>query len=1253
MPTRSRSHVRAGTALYAGRPPGRRPSTATSAFPIVGVGASAGGLDAFRQLLAHVPPDSGLALVLVQHLEATRASLLSDAVAQATSMQVAQAEHGVRVEPNRVYVIPPGARMAIEQGVLKLFALLEDERRPHLPIDYFLQSLATDRGRQAIGVVLSGNASDGTAGLGAIREQGGITFAQDPRSARYGAMPQSAVSAGVVDFCLSLPDLGAELSRLARHPYLARKEAAAPSLAGAALLSQVVAVVRSATGVDFGEHKPATLKRRLARRMTVAHAPDLASYLERLKRDPAEVRALFDDLLIQVTSFFRDEDAFDELRAVAFPEILRHKAPGVPVRAWVVGCATGEEVYSLAIAYLEHLGDGEPAHPFLVFGSDLSEKAIEVARAGLYPDSAVRGMGEERLRRYFVRSERGWRVHQTVREMCVFVRHDVARDPPFARLDLVSCRNVLIYFGPALQRRVLAAAHYALQQLGYLLLGHSESASGTRWFAPTSKGSRLLLRRPGPSSFRLAPRPGAYPSARPPPAETGGRPPPPGGDLARRVDDLVLARYGPPGVVVDEQLQVIEFRGRTGPYLEPPAGAPQSQLLQMARAGLAAPLRVALAQARKTSALVRKERVRVEGAGRTCDLVVLPVKAGSSGEPGFVVLFEENEPDLRRARARKPREGSTAKPQAGSTGAARRALVEELAAAKEQVAALLEEHGRGSDALAAANEELVSSNEELQSLNEELETAQEELQATNEELTTVNDEIHSRNQDLQLVNADVLNLLDAVEIPILILDAERRIRRFTRRAEAFLGLTPADAGRHITRVALPVRAPDLERWISRAMEEATLVEGEVQDHSDRWHRLQIRPHRAADGHTDGAVLSLVDIDELRHEVHSARWARDYASGIVEAVQVPLVVLDAGLRVLSANAAYYRLFQVQPAETEGHAFFDLAAGAWDSAEVRQAVASVLAARGPFQALELEREFPRVGRRATALSGCSAVSPNGEPMVLLAIEDVTARLEGERHRAELLALAEEAQQRAQRADSAKDLFLAGLSHELRTPLSVILLQSQILQRARLDATGIGRAASLIEANARRQARLVEELLDLSRIATGKLTLSPEEVDWRRLVQEVVEAARPEAVAKGVLLAADGEGEPATCWGDPVRLQQVVTNLVANAVKFTPSGGRVDVRADTVDGFARLVVADSGRGIAPGFLPHVFERFAQEDPSASHRPGLGLGLSIVHDLVKLHGGTVLAESAGRDRGSTFTVAIPRRGAGAADAPSEPVAR
>jgi two-component system CheB/CheR fusion protein len=975
--------------------PSRTPSPTT--FPIVGVGASAGGLEGFRQLLAHVPAGSGLALVLVQHLESARESLLSEALAGVTRMKVSEAKDGVRVEPDRVYVIPPGTQMTIEQGVLRVSPIQGDERRPHLPIDFFLRSLAIERGRQAIGVVLTGNASDGTAGLTAIREHGGITFAQDPRTARFGAMPQSAVSAGVVDFCMPLPALGAELVRLASHPYLARSEPVPPTPSGDAALAEIIALMRRTTGVNFAEHKQATFKRRLARRMAVRKAADVASYLALLTTEPGEVRLLYEDLLIKVTSFFRDEGSFDELKAVAFPEILRHKAPGSPVRAWVVGCATGEEVYSLAIALIEHLGEGPAAHPVLVFGSDLDERAIEQARAGLYTESAVEGLGEERLKRFFVRTERGWRMSQAVRERCVFVRHDVARDPPFSRLDLMTCRNVLIYFGQTLQRRVIAAAHYCLNQPGYLLLGPSESTVGVgKWFTPASKGLGLFARKPGPSTFRFAPRGGTLHF--PMPGSASVLPAPPRSDsvLTRHADDAVLQRYGPPGVVVNDRLEVVQFRGRTGPYLESPDGEPQSQLLKMARGGLAAPLRIALAEARRTFTPVRKENLRVDGKGQACNVVVLPVKANDGGDAAYVVLFEECP---RSAQA--PGGGRPGGRAARGQGAWRQALEDDLGATKEYVAVLLEEQGRTTDALASANEELISGNEELQSLNEELETAKEELQATNEELTTVNDELNGRNQEIQAANADILNLLDAVELPILMLDAQRRIQRFTSLASTVMGLKPADVGRRVTEVALPILAPDLEQWIAKAMREAVLVEAEVQDRADRWHRLQVRPRRGLDGKIDGAILSLADIDDLRHQVVDARVARDYARSIVEAVQVPLLVLDAGLHVLSANAAYLGAFPEVPVQIEGRAFFDLGAGQWNTTELHRAVGGILGDTGSFRGLELERDVPGYGLRATSVSGCAMPSLAGEAMVLLSIEDVTERRKDDRRRAELRA------------------------------------------------------------------------------------------------------------------------------------------------------------------------------------------------------------------------------------------------------------
>jgi two-component system CheB/CheR fusion protein len=1238
---RPRANLRSVT-----RTPERRTRPATASFPVVGVGASAGGLDAFRQLLAHVPADAGLALVLVQHLEPKRASLLSDALGRTTRMKVAQAEDGARVEPNRVYVIPPGTQMAIEQGVLRLPPRSDDAQRPHLPIDHFFRSLAAERGRQSIGVILSGTASDGTEGLAAIRAHGGITFAQDPRSARYGEMPQSAIDAGVVDYSLPLPALGDELTRLARHPYLARREPVPPTPRGAASLARIFGLVRAACGVDFSEYKPATFKRRLARRMAVRRAQDIATYLKLLQEDPGEVRSLHDDLLIQVTSFFRDRESFEQVKATALPEVLKGKADGAPIRAWVVGCSTGEEVYSLAMSIVESLGDSPSVHPVHVFGSDLSGKAIEHARAGLYSEAAMREVGEERRNRFFVKSERGWRVAKALRELCVFARNDVARDPPFSRLDFVSCRNVLIYFGHALQKRVLESLHHSLNQPGYLLLGRSENVSSApRLFAPATASGKLFARRPVPSTFRLAPRAGAAPFAHGPLAGDAAGHTRAEGALAQRVDELILARYGPPGVVVSERLEIVQFRGRTGPYLEPPAGEPQTHVLKMARPRLRGPLRLALSQARKTSAPVRRERVEVDDSGRTCDIVVLPSQApGHGDERAFVVLFEE--------RASEPAKRPGTKPAGRRRGAARHdpaallRLEEELASTRESLCSLIEEHDRANDELASANTELVSVNEELQSMNEELETAKEELQATNEELTTVNDELNARNQELQLANADLVNLLETVEIPVVMLDANRRVRRFTPQAGALLSLTPAAVGKPIGDVALELHAPDLESWVAQATETGAMVESEVQDRAERWHRMRIRPHRALDGRADGTILSLVDIHALKHDVADAEWERDYARDIVEAVQMPLVVIDGQLRVLSANEAFFTAFGVTAAEAEGRGFFDIGGGSWDTQELRSSLGKVLEEDARFRGLEIERDFPGAGRRTLSLSARSVKSRTSTRMILLGIEDVTERIEGERLRAELLARAEQAQSLAEQANEAKDRFLAVLSHELRTPLTSLLLQAELLRSGAPDPAKVKRVSDAIERSAKLQLRLVEELLDVSRIIAGKLHLEDEWVDLALVVLAALEIAKAPADAKSLRIATEVTSEIPLFRGDATRLQQVVANLLSNSIQLTPEDGRLEVKLDRVDGSARITVTDTGYGIDPEFLPRVFDRFAQEDGSHTrgHR-GLGLGLAIARHIVELHGGTIRAESPGRDLGATFTATLPLRDA--ADAP------
>ncbi len=1067
-------------------------------FPIVGVGASAGGLEAFTSLLQHLDAATGMAFVLIQHLDPTHTSFLRQALVKTTAMSIEEATDGMRVEPNHVYVIPPNTGMGIVGGRLTLAARAEDTRAQHLPIDLFFRALASERGAAAIGVILSGSASDGTDGLRAIMEAGGITFAQEPSSAKFSGMPESAVDAGVVDSCLPIPELARELGRLSRHPYIV-SAAPAFSVQEAATLEGIFALVEEVTRVDFREYKSPTFERRLARRMALRRVETRGAYLALLKETPEEALALCEDALIHVTSFFRDPDVLESLKTSVFPALMKDKSARTPLRLWVAGCATGEEVYSLAILLVEFLGDS--ARPIQIFGSDVSVKSIEAARSGRYPDSALRDVSDERRRRYFVKGERGYRIVKSIRDQCVFVQHDLARDPPFSRVDFISCRNVLIYFDSALQKRVLPTFHYALSQPGFLLLGRAESISGFKQlFEAVDRGAKVFARTSTPSVLHFARR--AEPRR---PDPTPSRPHDPAGDhgdgrvdLSRRLDRLLAGRYAPPGVVVNERMEILQVHGETGAYLRPAPGAPQNNVMAMARGGLAMALRATVAKAKAGGVPVRAAGVEVDhdGLALVCDVLVIPLLGPADAQQAlYVILFEE------RRRAREPKAGS----ETTSKNSRKPRLEQELAATKEYLQTVIEEHGRTNEDLGSANEELVSGNEELQSMNEELETAKEELQSINEELTTVNDELQARNHEVTQVNSDLVNLLTTVDIPILILDADRRIRRFTPRARHILNVVASDIGRPFGDMKPNVNVPDLDRQIAEVIETMIIREAEVQGNDGHWYRLQIRPYKTTDNRIDGAIVSLFDIDALKQHI----------------------------------------------------------------------------------------------ALTELANSTAVS----------------------------------------ASDAKDEFLATLSHELRTPLSSMLMRAQLLRRGGMEDAKVKRAGEAIEAGVNAQVQLIDDLLDVSRIVTGKLSMKMQIVDLAQLVTAAVEGLRLAIERKSLTVRVEiVEAVAAHVLGDPSRLQQIVSNLLANAIKFTPARGTVTVLLVLADETAVIRVKDTGIGIEAAFLPQVFNRFSQENSTSTRaHGGLGLGLAIARHLVELHHGTVVAESAGLGTGATFSVTLP----------------
>lgn len=893
---------------------------------IVGVGASAGGLEAFTQLLEAAPADAGLCFVLVQHLSPHHESALPALLSTHTSMPVVQVSDGIHIEPNHVYVIPPNMQMALSGETLQLKPR-PDDRRALTPIDGFFTSLADIARDRAIAVVLSGTASDGAIGIREVKAHGGITFAQSPESAKFDGMPRAAIATGVIDLVMSPVEIGAELAQIARHPYLrADERGEAPGVVDEQL-RRIFDLLRPESGVDFRHYKQPTIRRRLLRRMALHRVRDVNQYIKLLQSNPAEVRGLFQDLLIHVTRFFREPESFAALAEDVFPKLVHGRDLDSPIRVWVCGCATGEEAYSLAIALVEFLQREQSALRVQIFATDVSETAIERARAGVYPASIAADVSADRLRRFFTRTDGNYRVSKQIRDLCVFARQDLTRDPPFSRLDLVMCRNVLIYMDAVLQRRLIGLFHYALTPNSYLVLGQAESVGlQASLFSLVDKKHRIHRKKTLPGAERAMDRgAGDYPVL------TGPRPRPPLAaphsdlGLQSEVSRLILDRYAPAAVVIDNDFQIVQFRGQTSPFLEPAQGDASLNLLKMLREGLLYGVRGAVQTARKTRRTVKKDdlHVRVGHQWTHVGIEVAPLIA--SGRQHFLVLFEDLDRRAAAPAAVKGRKAKAAKPAARPSALV--VLQRELDASREYLQSIIQELEAANEELQSANEEILSSNEELQSTNEELDTAKEELQSTNEELNTVNEELHARNEELSRVNSDLVNLVGSVQIAIVIVGSDLRIRRFTMMAEKVLNLIPSDLDRSIAHINPNIDCPNLTELILECIDSVTAIERDVRDRQGRWFALRIRPYKSLDNKIEGAVLALFDVDILKRSEQSAQRAQQFADALLEGTSEPLALLDRELRISKVNAPFAALLGAPPDELPGRAIDDAGGAAW--------------------------------------------------------------------------------------------------------------------------------------------------------------------------------------------------------------------------------------------------------------------------------------------------------------------------------------
>jgi two-component system CheB/CheR fusion protein len=1197
-----------------------------SPFPVVGIGASAGGLEAISQLLSGMPTNTGMAFVVVQHLDPRHESRLPELLARATRMPVLEAAHGLAVRPNHVYVIPPNTKMALAQGILHVTPR-EERRGPHLPIDFLFRSLAEDQQARAVAVVLSGTGSDGTQGLCEIKAQGGITFAQDEKTAAHPGMPQSAVASGCVDFVLPPEQLARRLGEIGGHPYLAP---APPKPDGEPHAQEnyqkILGAVRAVTGVDFSHYRDTTIKRRIMRRMAVNTQQSLTEYAERLKTEPAEVEALYQDLLINVTSFFRDPELFEALKTSVFPEVIKGKSPAQPFRIWSPGCSTGQEAFSLAMTLIEFYDNRPVRPPIQIFATDLDQNGLDKARGGLFPEGIEGEMSAERLRRFFHREDHMYRIDKSIRDMCVFARHNVTADPPFSHLDMISCRNVLIYLTTPLQRRILSAFHYALNIPGFLALGSAETVGEFgdqfeladrphRIYSKKSSHGRHAVVFPlgdyrAGAAF-LSTRPGVAGSVVP--------------DFQREADRILLGRYAPPGVLLDESFNIIQFRGRTSAYLEPPSGEPTTQILKMTREGLFLELRGALVEAKKYNRTVRRQgiRVRTNGGHREIAVEVIPVRT-QGGSTCYLVLFQEPSVGL-------PAPEPPPEPLPATEAEAGRELVQlrqELVATREYLQSMVEQQDASNEELRSANEEILSSNEELQSTNEELETAKEELQSANEELSTVNEQLQRRNMELDLVNNDLTNLLSSSSIPVVMVGGDLRLRRITGPAKKAMNLLPTDVGRPISDLNFTAIAPDLEQLLTEVIENVRPVEREVRDREGRWYVMRVHPYRTTDNKIDGAVIVFLDVNQIHHaqeELEQKTAQLGEQVQLIELSQDAIVVRDAENTVRSWNRGAQAMY------------------GWTEHEVKGKSLDELLHTDPAACKELNDQLDRTGTWEGELL---QTRKDGTPILVLSREVLVRDASG--RRSAVLAIKRDitelrrVMEALREADRRKDEFLATLAHELRNPLAPIRNAVEIIRLAGKDPTAIAGARDVLDRQGRQLSRIVEDLIDVTRIVEEKIQLCKEWVALSAVVEMALETCRSRIEGRRHQLSVTLPPEPVYLHADPGRLSQVLINLLDNAAKYTPPGGQIWLSAERVpddeNEFLELRVRDTGIGIQADLLPHVFEMFTQGSRSVeAGRGGLGVGLTLVRSLVQMHGGSVEVRSGVPQLGSEFVVHLP----------------
>ena len=1179
------------------------------AFPVVGIGSSAGGLEALSELLLHLPHNLGMAYVYIQHLSSEHESFLPEIVQRKTKMKVRKVQNNMVLEKDNLYIIPARYNIIVSDGKLKLTR----KKKVHdlHVIDVFLNSLASIYQQNAIGIILSGTGNDGAQGLLNIKAEGGITFAQDD-SAKYNGMPLNAIEAGYVDFILSPENIAKELSSLVQHPY-----ATLPLPDSELDWQKINLYLHSKCGVDFTHYKQTTIHRRILRRMAMNRLNTLEEYAQLLQKNPVETETLYQDMLIAVTNFFRDNQVYEALSNTILPSLLKGRKPNDPIRIWIAGCASGEEAVSFAIAVLEYLGEKAIITPMQIFATDLNEKAIEKARAGLYSKNALQNISPQRLKRFFIKINGNYQVAKLIRDMCVFSQHNLLKDPPFSKMDIISCQNVLIYLEPGPQNKIMHAFHYALKPSGFLVLGRSESINNNSdLFNQSSQQYKIYTKKQAVTrrhkdfstyAFSSLETPGNRISRSP--ATT------PEPDLEKETDKLLLAHYAPPSILINKDLGILRFQGPIASYLEPSSGKASLHLLKMLKEGLAFDTRSAIHQAKETGRTIKKDSITFTSNGnpKEISIEVIPIK-GKTETTYYLIVFKPVVVE-HNVKMKKGNNGLLSEKQLAS-------LQSQLKEAQDSIKFITEDFEASREELQSANEEILSSNEELQSINEELETSKEELQSTNEELTTINEELNIRNDELKEANDYARMIIESLNDSLLIMTADLKIKNANKSFYQSFKLTPDETeGSYLYEL-------NGGSWNISALREKLKS---LQTKNTSFNDLEITQNFTTVGsktllmngfksmpaaRNSTIILAMQDLTSRKEMEEKLIENEERFRLLVQNSSDIITVFSGEGTVLYESPAIEPVLGYNPSERIGR---NINMDVIVHPEDKEHKLGLLKKAALHPDINITGEF-RLRHKNGSYRTIDAIfrsflNNNKINGIIANYRDITER---------------------KMLEQQKDDFIGVASHELKTPVTSIKAYSQILE-ALFKKSGDTKSAELVgkmNMQVDRLTTLIVDLLDFNRIEGNQLKFREESYDLNELITELTEEMQRTTQQHTILTHLD---HSVLMKGDRYRTGQVLSNLLNNAIKYSPKAREVIVRTTIEKKNVVISVQDFGVGIEKEHLNLVFERFFRvAEPIINTFSGLGLGLYIASEIVHRQNGKIWVTSE-KGKGSTFFVSLP----------------